>query len=140
MRKTVLTLCIISAAVAAAIGFSIQTRGVEAQVTDEASNADERVYMLNVLWFKEDGGAEKYAEYIEATAPFAAKHGGKTTSAYIPEVAIIGEFDADLFFVVEWPNNEAFLGLVQDPDYQKISHLREEAIRDSLLIRCKVAE
>ncbi|MCH8265254.1 MAG: hypothetical protein IIC10_07630 [Proteobacteria bacterium] len=30
---------------------------------------------------------------------------------------------------------QAFTNLVQDPEYQAISHLREEAIRDSLLIR-----
>ena len=140
MRKAVLAVCLIAAAVAAAISLSIQMNSVEAQVTDEANNSDDRVFMLNVLWFKEDGGAEKYAEYIAAASPFVAKHGGKSTGAYIPEAALIGEFDADLFFVVEWPNNAAFLALVGDADYQKISHLREEAIRDSLLIRCKPAQ
>lgn len=31
--------------------------------------ADEKVYMLNALWFKKDGGAEKYAEYAAAAGP-----------------------------------------------------------------------
>jgi uncharacterized protein (DUF1330 family) len=91
--------------------------------------------MFNALWFKEDGGAAKYTEYLQAAGAFVTKHGGKSDASYIPEGAIIGEFDADLVFMVEWPNFQAFTNLVQDPEYQAISHLREEAIRDSLLIR-----
>lgn len=93
--------------------------------------------MLNVLWFKPDGGAEKYAEYMAAAGPFVAQYGGKSDGAYAPETNIIGEFDADLVFFVEWPNLKAFTEFAQDPGYQAVSHLRGEAIRDSLLIRCK---
>lgn len=101
------------------------------------SETDDKVHMLNVLWFKPDGGAEKYAEYGAAAAPIVARFGGKVIDSYIPELALIGEWDPDLFFIVEWPNWEAFLELPQDPAYQEIAHLREEAIRNSLLIRCK---
>ncbi|MBW2243578.1 MAG: DUF1330 domain-containing protein [Deltaproteobacteria bacterium] len=38
---------------------------------------------------------------------------------------------------MEWPDWEAFTKLPQSPGYQKIAHLREEALRDSLLIRCQ---
>lgn len=57
--------------------------------------------------------------------------------SYTPELAVIGKWDPDLLFVVEWPNWDTFLKLPQDPDYQEIAHLRDEALRDSLLIRCK---
>jgi len=96
----------------------------------------EKAYMLNVLWFKEDGGAEKYAEYAAAAAPFVEELGGKMVDGYTPLGAVIGEWDPDLFFVVEWPDWETFLKLPQNPGYQKVAHLREEALRDSLLIRC----
>lgn len=101
------------------------------------SETDEKVHMLNVLWFKPDGGAEKYAAYGGAAAPIVARLGGEMIDSYIPELAVIGEWDPDLFFIVEWPNWEAFLQLPQDPDYQKIAHLRDEALSNSLLIRCK---
>ena len=97
----------------------------------------EKVYMLNVLWFKKNGGAEKYAEYAAAAAPFVDELNGKLVESYTPQEALIGEWDADLFFVVEWPDWETFLRLPQNPGYQKIAHLREEALRDSLLVRCK---
>ena len=111
-----------------------KTEGSEPKV---ASSDDERFFMLNVLWFKPDGGAEKYDEYLKAAGPFVAKHGAKSDGAYVPEANIIGKFDADLVFFVEWPNQKAFTEFIQDPGYQAISHLRGEAIRDSLLIRCK---
>jgi uncharacterized protein (DUF1330 family) len=110
----------------------------DGQVTAQEAEAekDASFSMLNALWFNEEGGAEKYGEYLEAAAPFVAKHGGTAGDAYIPTQAIIGTFDADLVFFVNWPNEAAFTGLLSDPGYQAISHLRGEAITDSLLIRC----
>ncbi len=106
--------------------------------TAHATPADESGFaMLNVLWFKPDGGRETYFKYMKAAGPFVAKYGGKPSSAYSPEANIIGGFDADLVFFVEWPGAKAFDSFVNDPGYQAISHLREEAIRDSLLIRCR---
>ena len=42
-----------------------------------------------------------------------------------------------MLFVVEWPSWEAFLELPADEGYQKVAHLREEALTDSLLIKCR---
>ncbi|MBL4580787.1 MAG: DUF1330 domain-containing protein [Gammaproteobacteria bacterium] len=110
--------------------------GLDDARAEESSAADEEsFFMFNALWFKADGGAAKYVEYLEAAGPFVAKHGGISDASYSPAQALIGEFDADLVFLIEWPNFAAFTGLIQDPDYQAISHLRTEAIRDSLLIR-----
>ena len=99
-------------------------------------SGQDKVYMLNVLWFRRDGGAEKYAEYAAAAAPIVAELGGRLVDSYLPRQTVIGEWDPDLVFVVEWPDWESFLRLPQHPEYQKIAHLREEALRDSLLVRC----
>ena len=127
----------------AAWSISSITQGTVAAQEEEgstkpvASSEDERFYMLNALWFKPDGGQEKYMEYMAVAGPFVAKYGGKSDAAYIPEASIIGTFDADLVFFVEWPNDTVFAEFLQDPGYQAVSHLREEAIRDSILIRCR---
>jgi uncharacterized protein (DUF1330 family) len=55
---------------------------------------------------------------------------------FAPELALIGEWDPDLFFIVEWPSWEAFTKLPQNEGYMAIAHLREEALEKSLLIRC----
>jgi uncharacterized protein (DUF1330 family) len=101
------------------------------------SETNGKIHMLNVLWFRADGGAEKYAEYAAAASPIVAKYGGEMLDSFVPELALIGEWDPDLFFIVEWPEWEAFLRLPQDPAYKEISHLRDEALTNSLLIRCK---
>ena len=118
-------------------GNTLAAEKTESSQPQVKSPKDERFFMLNVLWFKPNGGADKYNEYLKAAGPFAAKHGGKVGERYVPEAAIIGKFDADLVFFVEWPNQKAFAECLQDPGYRAVSHLRGEAIRDSLLVRCK---
>lgn len=100
--------------------------------------SDTAVYMFNALWFKPDGGAEKYREYMLAASPIVAKYGAKVVQEPLaPGQAIIGEFDADLIFFVEWESMQVFQQMVGDPEYQKISHLREEALTKSLLVPCQ---
>jgi len=97
-----------------------------------------KIYMLNALWFKAGGGAEKYREYMRAAAPFVQQYGGRKLESYVPERALIGEFDADLVFFVEYPSWEAFEEMIEDEGYKKNAlPLREAAIRDSLLIQCR---
>jgi uncharacterized protein (DUF1330 family) len=105
-------------------------------MSDVSAGRDERVYMLNVLWFQKDGGAAKYAQYAEAAGPFVAELGGRMLDGFTPKLALIGKWNPDLFFIVEWPTWEAFTKLPENPGYKKIAHLREEALEDSLLIRC----
>ena len=97
--------------------------------------ADEPIYMLNALWFKADGGAEKYAEYISAAGPFVQRLGGETLQSFRPVQALQGDFDADLMFIVRWPNQAAFEALIADPGYQEIAHLRTDAIERAALTR-----
>jgi uncharacterized protein (DUF1330 family) len=58
-------------------------------------------------------------------------------AGFRPDLALIGEWDPDLLFFVEWPSWEAFSKLPRNPGYQKIAHLREAALLRSLLIRCR---
>lgn len=92
--------------------------------------------MLNALWYKPDGGKELYTAYLKASQPFAEKVGGKALTISVPGVPLIGDFDADLIFFVEYPNKQAFIDLFTDPGYKKIAHLRENAITKSLLVPC----
>ncbi len=102
-----------------------------------SESADEKVYMFNALWFKPDGGMKKYKAYLKAAGPFVARHGGRVIGAYEPVEALIGEFEPDLFFVVEWPSWDVFQGFLADPEYQAVRRLREEALVRSLLIRSR---
>jgi uncharacterized protein (DUF1330 family) len=101
---------------------------------------DKPVYMLNVLWFKKEGGKEKYMEYGAAVAPLLEAAGASVNDNYAPEESLIGDWDPDLFFVVKYPSKAAFESMVGGPEYARIMHLREEALERSLLIRCREYE
>lgn len=97
---------------------------------------DTPILMFNALWFKPDGGAAQYREYMREAFPIVTRHGGKKATGGVPDKALIGTFDADLIFFVEWPSWAAFEAFLADPDYERVRDLREQALRDSLLIRC----
>ena len=91
------------------------------------------VYMLNLLEFLPDGGAERYAEYGTAVAPILERAGGKPVFAGRPAESLIGEGSWDMVLVVSYPTRQAFIDMVSSPDYQEIEHLRSESLRRSEL-------
>lgn len=97
----------------------------------------EAIFMMNVLWFKKDGGLKKYMEYGAAVAPLLEAAGAEIKENYSPEESLIGDWDPDLFFVVRYPSKAAFESMISSPEYAKIMHLREDALENSLLVRCK---
>ncbi len=100
-----------------------------------AERADEGpLVMLNLLAFKPDGGAERYAEYAQATAPFLERVGGRLISAYSPAPTLIGDEDWDMVALVEYPTRGAFLEMIGSEEYQAITHLRTESLRAAALV------
>lgn len=95
-----------------------------------------KIYVLNALWFKPDGGAERYAKYLTKIVPLIEAAGGRKLHSLVPTRAMIGEFDADLMFFVEFPSWQAFKDFANTTEYHKLAHLREDAIEKSLLVRC----
>lgn len=92
---------------------------------------DGPVTMLNLLRFNPDGGAEAYARYGAAAAPFLEQSGA--TLRYLGNVAatVIGGETWDLIILVEYPSKQAFLQMSGDPDYP--AALRADALIDSRL-------
>jgi uncharacterized protein (DUF1330 family) len=91
------------------------------------------VYMLNLLEFRPDGGAERYAAYGEAVAPLLSRAGGKPVFAGRPSESLIGEGAWDLMLLVSYPTRQAFLDMISSADYQAIEHLRSDALLRSEL-------
>ena len=81
--------------------------------------AGEKIYMLNALWFKKDGGAEKYAEYIEAVPATIAAYGGKylvrggatekLEGAWEPRRMVVLEFES-LERARQWWDSDVYRG------------------------------
>jgi uncharacterized protein (DUF1330 family) len=100
------------------------------------------VVMLNLLRFKPDGGRERYLEYVEHFNRTAKPYGASTVylgDGLTPVVAEEGQaWDAVL--LVQYPNRQAFADMVRDPEYQKGTHLRTEALDEAVLQATKAWE
>ncbi len=98
------------------------------------------IFMLNVLWFHPNGGAERYREYLKAVWPTARKYGGEKLDAYVPEAAVIGELDADLLSMVRCTDQDWFEEFIADLELHAVVLFSAAARTKSLLIRCRSAD
>lgn len=92
------------------------------------------VVMLNLLRFAERG-REGYRAYVSAFRPFAEKYGAELVYAGDGSTALVAEEGQtwDAVLLVRYPNRRAFTQMVADADYQKVTHLRTEALKQAVL-------
>jgi uncharacterized protein (DUF1330 family) len=98
-------------------------------------DAGEPVYMLNLLRYKPDGGRDRYREYGAAAAPFFAAVGGEMVYAGDCSTVMVGP-DAhrwDAMLIARYPSRAAFAEMVANPEYQKVTHIRAEALDEAVL-------
>lgn len=99
-----------------------------------AHAGDGPVVMLNLLKFKPDG-LEQYIRYSNAAMPIVNRHGGRLLySGIVGERA--HEDDApewDYVVLVEYPDLQAFVDIVTDPEYQAAHADRTGSVERALL-------
>lgn len=111
----------------------IEDRELDALLADDPGGP---VVMLNLLRFRPDGGRESYGRYAEALGrSINARYG--LTVEYLgdggrPLVAEAGQA-WDMVVLVRYPDRRAFAAMLRDPEYQAVSHLRSEALVESVL-------
>lgn len=92
------------------------------------------VVMLNLLRFKPDG-RRSYESYGRAVQPFMAQVGAELVYLGNCSTALVApdghEWDAIL--LVRYPSRQAFGEMVANPDYQRTTHLRTEALSEAVL-------
>lgn len=112
----------------------------------------EPIEMLNLLRFravadypddyeaagKGTSGAQAYRTYLAAMQKIAAKLGLDVIWTASPALTLIGPAEErwDMAFIARYPDAEAFLTMIGDPEYHAITVHRTAAIEDSRLIRC----
>lgn len=115
----------------------------------DAFKANDRpgpVHMLNLVQLREtadysDGtaasGAEAYAAYGRLSAPIFERVGGRIVWRGRMEQMVIGPPGKtwDLCFIAEYPQSQAFLDMLKDPEYRTAMAHRQAAVQDSRLIR-----
>lgn len=100
------------------------------------------VVMLNLLRFKADGGRERYLQYVEHFNRTAKPYGAQTVYLGDGLTALVAEPGQswDAVLLVQYPNRQAFADMVRDPEYQKGTHLRTEALEEAVLQATKAWE
>lgn len=94
------------------------------------------VVMLNLLRFREDGGRASYQRYAEALGASVNQRYGIVLD-YLGDGgrALVAEEGQawDMVVLVRYPSRQAFADMIRDPDYRALSHLRSEALVESVL-------
>jgi len=97
-----------------------------------ARDAD-RPFVLVQLLRLADGGREQYLTYTTAAQPILLRIGATVLYGGEQAGAFVGEpWDAAL--VVRYPSRTAYAEMLKDADYQRIAHLRSNALREALLM------
>ena len=108
------------------------------------ANLDEPVVMLNLLRYREvaesgfgvDGlsGRDAYGVYGKAFAEFHPRFGGEPIWMGRGRNTVIGSEEWDVVLLVRYPTRRQFVGMLNDPDYQRIAPMRAAALADSRLV------
>jgi uncharacterized protein (DUF1330 family) len=117
---------------------------------------DEPIQMLNLIRLKpraeypadhpdhgkELTGLDAYRAYGRTTAELFKRLGGRQVWAGEPQVMVTGPQSEtwDLAFIAAYPNADAFMAMVRDPDYREHVKHRTAAVADSRLLRLKPME
>ena len=82
-------------------------------------------------------GIEAYKRYGRLSYPIFERLGGRIIWRGEMLLSLIGPSDEkwDFCFIAEYPNTEAFVSMVKDPDYREAMKHRQIAVEDSRLIR-----
>lgn len=93
------------------------------------------VVMLNLLRFAENGGRERYGDYVEHFRRTAAGFGAEVLYIGDGSTALVAEDGQawDCVLLVRYPSRQAFSDMVRDPDYNAGAHLRTEALSEAVL-------
>ena len=141
--------------------YSQQSTIIEDQMSDTKHNLnrstlvgfrdlprDYPIDMLNLIRLRdkakyEDGreatGAEAYDAYRQAIAPYFKASGAQVVWSGNPELVVSSPSEEkwDMIFVVRYPTGQAFLDMIDNPNYQAGAFHRIAALEASRLIRLK---
>jgi uncharacterized protein (DUF1330 family) len=111
----------------------IDERALDALLAEDPGGP---VVMLNLLRFRPNGGRESYQRYAEALGPaINPRYGLQVEYLGDGERALVAEDGQawDMVVLVRYPSRQAFTDMIRDPEYRAVSHLRSEALVESVL-------
>src|SRR3954468_20389624 len=99
---------------------------------------DEPIAMFNALWFAPDGW-QRYGEYGGEVLPILADVGAELVTPFLTvDEPLEGGFAPDLVGFVRYPSAAVFHEMVTSDRYQRVAHLRTDAVHRAVLTRCTI--
>ena len=95
---------------------------------------DRPVVMVNLLKFKDGGGAEEYAKYGAAMQKILADIGAEMIFSGQCQTTLIGGAEWDVVALVRYPNARALVEMAQSPVYQEAHVHRAEGLEGQVNI------
>jgi uncharacterized protein (DUF1330 family) len=98
---------------------------------------DQPLTMINLLRFKQPGGAARYARYAREVQPHLDRVGAMPIYAGTAEALVIGESLRpwwDAIIVVRYPTRQAFVDMATGEGYAEVHEHRGAALERSELI------
>lgn len=96
-----------------------------------ARPADAPLLMVNLLKFKQPGGAERYLQYGEEVAPHLERVGATIRYGGTAPGVVIGQGERpwwDAILIVEYPTPAAFVDMVSTEAYARVHEHRAAAL------------
>lgn len=100
------------------------------------------IVMLNLLRFREDGGRERYTEYLAVATPIVARFGAEIVYVGngLPALSAEPGQAWDAVALVRYPNRRAFADMAMNADYrEKAAPMREAALAEAVLQPLQIA-
>lgn len=81
------------------------------------------------------GGKESYRAYGRALRDYLPKIGTEVLYAGNCSTTLVApeSWDWDALLIVRYPSRATFMNMVRDPEYQKVTHLRTNALTEAVL-------
>ncbi|MCV3207360.1 DUF1330 domain-containing protein [Mesorhizobium sp. YC-39] len=101
-----------------------------------AEDDGQAIVMLNLLRFREDGGRERYTEYLAVASPIVARFGAEIVYVGngLPALSAEPGQAWDAVALVRYPNRRAFADMVMDAEYRdRATPMREAALAEAVL-------
>lgn len=97
----------------------------------------DKMYEFALLTVK-PGKQQQLMEYFGTAFPLAMKHGVRPVVSFAPIATFAGDVRPSMFFINEWPSEEAFQSFVSDPEFKKNVHRRDDALEQLINTHARV--
>lgn len=112
----------------------------EAFMNDKQFGSD-RIWNLNLLSFKKDGGKDEYNKYAKAQggkSGLLSRFGARSTLSSACYKTLMGnDVHFDQAIIAEYPSRESCLSMSMHEEYLSVAHHRHKALEATYIIGCK---